>query len=488
MKTLGRIGLALLGVAAIIGVVVAYRTVTYRAPGAIDFGRIALADAPAIDVGRAAEHVAEAVRIRTISHQDPQEDDAREWERLHSWLQSTYPAAHAVMTRELVGGRALLYTWLGSDPSLEPVVLMAHQDVVPVDEGTEKAWKHPAFDGVIADGAVWGRGAFDDKGSLVGLFEAADALAASGFHPRRTVLIISGHDEEVGGSGVRAAAALLKSRHTTAAFSLDEGMCVVTGILGRPVALVGVAEKGFATLKVTALATGGHSSAPPTETGIEVLAKAVLAITGRPFPMRFGGPAADMTRALAPVSGLVATMAVANEWLFAPMLVRALASTPAGAASLHTTIAPTMLRGSPKDNVLPQQASAWINYRIKPGDTMRDVLERAAAATSGLRVTLAWDGDANDPPPVSSTDSDGYRLIAALASEGGRLPVAPALTPGTTDSRWIVGVARHIYRFSPAVVGPQDLEMIHGTNERLTLDNLKRMTTFYARLIATASR
>ena len=488
MKTLARSGLALLGLVLVVAAVVAYRTVTYQAPGAIDFSKIAIAEGPAIDVGRAAEHVAEAVRIKTISHQDPREDDAREWERLHVWLQSTYPAAHAAMTRELVADRGLLYTWSGTDPSLEPVVLMAHQDVVPVDEGTEKDWKHPPFDGIVADGAVWGRGAFDDKGSLVCLFEAADALASSGFRPRRTVIIISGHDEEVGGTGVRAAAALLNSRHTTAAFSLDEGMCVLTGILSRPVALIGVAEKGYATLKVTAPATGGHSSAPPPETGVEVLAKAVLAITGRPFPMRFSGPVADMTRALAPAAGTVATMAVANEWLFTPLLVRVIASDAAGAASLHTTIAPTMLRGSAKDNVLPQQATAWINYRIAPGDTMQDVMERAKAATSGLRVTLAWDGQANDPPPASSTDSDGYRLIAALASDGGRLPVAPSLTPATSDSRWLVGVARYVYRFWPIVIAPQDLEMVHGTNERITLDNLKRMTTFYTRLIATAAR
>jgi carboxypeptidase PM20D1 len=488
MKTIGRIGLVLLGVVVVIGAVVAYRTVTYQAPGAIDFGKITIADGPVVDVARAAGHLAEAVRIRTISHQDPRQDDAGEWVRLHAWLQATYPAAHAAMTRELLAERALLYTWAGTDASLEPVVLMAHQDVVPVDEGTEKDWKHPPFDGVIADGAVWGRGSFDDKGSLVGLFEAADALASSGFRPRRTVIVISGHDEEVGGSGVRAAAALLKSRHITAAFSLDEGMCVLTGILSRPVALIGVGEKGFATLKVTAPAAGGHSSAPPPETGVEVLAKAVLAITGRPFPMRFAGPVADMTRALAPASGRVATMAVANEWLFAPMLVRVIASDPGGAASLHTTIAPTMLRGSAKDNVLPQQASAWINYRIAPGDTMRDVMERAKAATSGLHVTLEWDGQANDPPPVSSTDSEGYRLIAALVSESGRVPVAPALTPGTTDSRWLVGAARHSYRFAPVVISSQDIEMVHGTNERITLDNLKRMTTFYVRLIATAAR
>ena len=330
---------------------------------------------------------------------------------------------------------------------------MAHYDVVPVTPGTEADWKHPPFDGVIADDAVWGRGSVDDKGTLVAIFEAVEALAASGFKPRRTVLILSGHDEEAGGSGARAVAEQWKSSGIRPSFALDEGLAVVADmpLLGRPVALIGVAEKGYATLRITAPAKGGHSSAPPPETGVEVLAKAVLGITSQPFPMRFDGPGADMVRALAPDAGFTVKMAVANDWLFAPLLVRKIAATPAGAASLHTTIAPTMLRGSPKENVLPQDATAWINYRIAPGQTAAQVMEHARSATKDLEVELAWEGRAYDPPPVSSDDSDAYRLIAALASDGGKLPVAPGLVTATTDSRSLAGIAQNVYRFSPMV-------------------------------------
>ena len=224
---------------------------------------------------------------------------------------------------------------------------------------------------------------------------------------------------------------------------LDEGLAVVEDfpLLGRPVALIGIAEKGYATLKVTAPAKGGHSSAPPPETGVEVLAKAVLAITGHPFPLRFEGPPADMVRALAPHAGTLVRMAVANEWLFGPLLIRKTASTPAGAASLHTTIAPTMLRGSPKENVLPQDATAWINYRIAPGNTAQQVMDRAREATTGLPVQLEWQGPAYDPSPVSSSDTDAYRVIAALASDDGRVPVAPGLVTATTDSRSFRGTS-----------------------------------------------
>jgi len=488
MRLAGRVSIALAGVVAALAAVVAVRTALYEAPAAAD-PAVELADVPAVDLARAATHLAEAVRLRTISHQDAAENDRAEWDRLHEWLANTYPAAHAVMSREIVAGHTLVYTWPGSDASRRPIVLLAHHDVVPVTPGTEGDWKYPPFDGVIAGDAVWGRGAVDNKGSLVGLFEALESLAATGFKPGRTVIVVSGHDEEAGGTGAAAAAELLKQRNVKAEFVLDEGLVVVADfpLLGRPLALVGIAEKGYGTLRITAPATGGHSFMPPPETGVEVLAKAVLAITSRPFPLRFEGPAADMVRALAPEARPAVKMAVANEWLFAPPLVRQISATPAGAASLHTTIAPTMLRGSPKENVLPQDATGWINYRIAPGHSADKVLQHATDATRGLGVNVEWVQPPYDPSPVSSVTSEGYRIIAAAAADGGSLPVAPGLVNATTDSRYFVGMAQDVYRFQPLVASLRELEMIHGTNEHLTLENLRRMTEFYAQVIATAA-
>ena len=490
MRWLARAGIAMAAVIGVVAAVVAVRTVTYRAPGGSDGAAVDFAPPVAVDLEGAARHLAEAVRIRTVSHQDPGENDWAEWERLRAWLRDTYPAFHSVATLELVADHTLLYTWAGSDPSLPPIVLLAHHDVVPVTPATEGNWTHPPFAGVVADGAVWGRGSIDDKSSLIGVFEAADALAASGFLPRRTVIIVSGHDEEAGGSGAAAAAELLQSRGVRPQFVLDEGLAVIADypVLGRPVALVGIAEKGYGTLEVTAPAKGGHSSAPPPQTGVETLARAVLAITAKPFPMEFDGPAAAMLRALAPEAGTLVRMAVANEWLFEPLLVRQLAATPAGAAMLHTTIAPTMLRGSPKENVLPQDAAAWINYRIAPGTPSAEVIERARKATDGLGVEVEWVHAPYEASPVSSTESPGYRIIAALAGDGGRTPVAPGLVTATTDSRAFSGIAEDVYRFQPIVASIREFEMIHGTDERLTLDNLQRLTSFYASLIATAAR
>jgi carboxypeptidase PM20D1 len=491
MRIVTRLLLVLLLSLLVLAAIVTYRTVTYAPPlAAASDAPIGLAPPIAIDVDRAARHLGEAIRFQTLSHQDPADNDVRQWEQLQTWLQATYPAIHAAMTREVVAGHTLVYTWPGTDPALPAIVLMAHQDVVPVTPGTEQDWRHPPFGGVVADGAVWGRGAIDDKGSLIGLFEGLEALAGSGFVPGRTVIVVSGHDEEAGGRGAAAAAALLKSRGVRVQFVFDEGLAVISDfpLLARPVALIGVAEKGYATLRVTAPAVGGHSSTPPPRTGVEVLAQAVLAIAEQPFPLQFQGPAADMMRALAPEASLVVRMAVANEWLFRPLLVRQIAATPAGAATLRTTIAPTMLRGSPKENVLPQDATAWINFRIAPGTTADDVMLRARQATQGLDVQLAWEGTAYDPSPVSSSTSEAFRVLAALANADGRTPAAPGLVNATTDSRHMVGLAEDVYRFQPIVESIEGLKMIHGTNERMTLDNLRRTAEFYARLVATTAR
>lgn len=490
MKTWTRVALTTVGAVALLGGVVAVRTATFKPATQVDLSAVKLVDATPVNQANAALHLSQAIQIQTISHQDKADNDWAQWDKLHAWLAATYPAAHTAMAREILPGRALVYTWQGSDPSLAPIILMAHQDVVPVTPGTEGDWKHAPFAGEIAEGAVWGRGSVDDKGSLVMMFEAADALAARGFKPKRTVIIVSGQDEEAGGTGAQAAAALLKSRGVKALFVLDEGMAVVQDfpMVGRPVAVIGLGEKGYATLKIVAPATGGHSSAPPKSTGVETLSKAVLAITSHPFPMRFEGPGADMIRAVAPYAGGIVKVAAANSWLFSPVLINTLGKSPASAATLHTTIAPTMLKGSPKENVLPQDATAWINYRIAPGQTAQDVMDRAKSVTKGLDVRLSWEGGrAIDPSPVSSSSSEGWSWIAALASEGGSIPVAPGLVTAGTDSRYMSGVAQDVYRFAPIHVSQNEFGMIHGTNEHMSLENLKRMTDFYTRLIASVA-
>ena len=262
-------------------------------------------------------------------------------------------------------------------------------------------------------------------------------------------------------------------------------------MINSPAMMIGVAEKGYATLRVTAPAIGGHSSAPPkpSEIGTINLAKAVLAIDAKQFPMELRGPGKSMVEVLAAKIGGSAKMAAANTWLFGPLLVSKMSASPASAAMLHTTIAPTMLTGSPKENVLPQSATALINYRIAPWDTSADVLARAEAATKGLPVTVGWTERApQEPSPVSSSNSLGWNLIAAsaLADHPGTV-VAPYLVVAGTDSHHFTLVSNDVYRFQAISLASTDIKMIHGTNEHMTLDSLTSLIRFYARLIATAA-
>ena len=483
MKRIRTILLALVLLGVLVVGVMLVRTQIAARQSAIS--RIELPAWIGVKADAAPQHLSRALQFKTVSHDVTTEDNSEAWAGLRDWLIRTYPKFHEAAIREVVGKGTLVYTWKGTDTSLEPIILMAHQDVVPVAEDTLNAWKAPPFSGAIRDGAVWGRGAVDDKGSLVALMEAAELLAVRDFHPRRTVILVVGDDEETLGSGARGAAQVLKARGVRAQFLLDEGDLVITDfpLTGKPVALIGIAEKGYATLRVTVRAPGGHSSAPPKDTGATTLARAVVAINDHGFPLRFNELTAGTLKALIPGLPFPMRMVIANDWLFGPMLTTKIAATPYGAAGLHTTTAPTMLSGSLQDNVLPTTSVARINYRIMPGDTTEKVMANARSAVGRLPVELSWEGETAEPPPVSSANAESFTVIAALASEICHAQPAPALITATTDSRYLVGTAKDIYRFWPISMSGQDLEMIHGVNEYLSLQNLEAMIEFYARLI-----
>jgi carboxypeptidase PM20D1 len=490
MGMIRKIALASVAVVAVGAAVVGVRTANF-APEAVNDGRsIKIATAPAVNIATAAAHLGEAVRFRTVSNQNRADNQPEQWNNFQQWLVTTYPAVHRAMQREIVAGGTLIYTWPGSDAAAQPIILMAHQDVVPVTPGTESDWKHPPFDGVIADNAVWGRGTVDDKGSLIALFEALEGLAANGFAPRRTVYLVSGHDEEVSGGGAAAAAKLFAERKVRALFTLDEGSLIIQDapVVNGPAILIGVAEKGYATLRVTANATGGHSSMPPKDTGVVNLARAVLAIHDKPFPIELRGPAADMIAVLGGEAGGLTKAAVANQWLFGALLREQVAATPSGAAAFHTTIAPTMLTGSPKENVLPQSANALINYRIAPWNRSADILRRAREATHGIPVDLSWVKPPREPSKISSTRSQGWQLIAAAARpHAPTAPISPYLVVGGTDGRNFEDVSDDVYRFMPMHLTIEGTAMLHGTNEHMSLANLQRMIIFYSTLIGTSA-
>lgn len=485
----------LFGVVALIVLLVAvilFRTFTYG--GAATGERVELPPVPEVSADRAASHLSEAIQFRTITvaSGDPRVGQEGPWLELHDWLETTYPAAHAAMSRELVPGTlSLLYTWEGSDPSLDPLLLMAHQDVVPVNIGTEDDWTGAPFAGEIVDGYVYGRGALDDKGSLVALMEAADALAANGFQPKRTVLIMFGHDEEVLGHGAEAGIALLKSRGISPVMALDEGFAIIdpSPLTGKPMAYIGVSEKGYLTLTLTALAEGGHSSTPPRDSAAVRLARAIVALDENQMPADFSKPpVSDLFRVSAPDLPFMQKMAFANLWLFAGSVDSAMADIPAGNAMIRTTTAPTMLAGSAKENVLAQRAMATVNFRVHPNNTVEDVIKHVKDVTSdikGIEVTVSDGGiSGSEASPVSPTDNKAYAVLASVAeAQGGGAAVAPGLVLGATDARYASAITDSVYRFAPSVLNPTDLSGFHGTNERLAVENMKRLSEGYAQII-----
>jgi carboxypeptidase PM20D1 len=478
------IALALAALAGFVG----YRAYSFTAPPPPAEVAIPDINAYQIDADAAAQRLAQAVRFRTVSLVGDS-GEREQFVQFHSWMRETYPAFHAAARLEPVGELSLLYTWDGGDPAQPPILLLAHQDTVPAPQDTRPQWRVDPFAGVIADGAVWGRGAIDDKASVIAILEAAELLAAAGRRPARTVLIAFGHDEEVSGEhGAGAMAALLRQRGVRAWFALDEGLATIAShpLTGRPASLIGISEKGFGTLRVTAVGQAGHSSIPPPETAVSRLALAVTAIHEMPVDRSLGeGPGMQMMRALAPDLSMTTRTALSNEWLFAALLRSQLAGNAPAQALLGTTIAPTMIQGGVRANVLPAEATARINLRIHPRDRAADLLRRAQAATAEIEgVAVDWDEPPRDPSPVSSVESSSYALIAAMARASvPEARVAPGLVLGGTDSRLYTDVAENVYRYQPIVLTEADLEGVHGINEHISVENFGRMVRFYAGLI-----
>ncbi len=447
-----------------------------------------------VDEAGAAGRLAEAVRLRTVSSRTEAGLNADQFHALRTLLQRRFPRVHAALKREVVGELSLLYTWEGDDPQARPIMLMAHQDVVPIAPGTDGDWSEAPFSGSVKNGYVWGRGSWDDKGNLLSQLEAVELLLASGYKPSRTLYLAYGADEEVGGlRGAAKIAALLKSRGVRLDFVLDEGLLVLEGVLPglrQPAALIGVAEKGFLSVVLNVSATPGHSSMPPVKGGsaIGMMSAALKRLDDHQLPGGIRGVAGEMFDTLAPEMGGFSRVALSNLWLFGPVVQKQLERAASTNAVLRTTTALTIVNAGNKDNVLPGRAEATVNFRILPGDRKEQVMEHVrghvGAVVPASQFELYALPGAVDASKVAPTDSAQYRTLNRTIREV--FPdalVAPGLMVAGTDSIHYGEISDHVFKFSPVRANAEDLKRFHGTNERLSIANYADAIRFYHRLI-----
>lgn len=480
-----RLALGLAALVVLLVAVVLVRTFMYTPPGQED--RELVTHTPDRDV--LAQRLSEAMQFRTISRQEPEPGDRQAFDGFIAWFGQTYPEAHAAMDRTLIAEQTILMTWEGKDTSAKPVLLTAHYDVVPVIPGTEDLWERDPFAGVIDGGYVWGRGALDNKGAIIVMMEAATLLLERGFQPERTIYFSFGHDEEIGGgTGAAGVVDHLKAQGVQLAWSLDEGSFVLDGLIpgvSKNVAMINVAEKGYVTIDLVATAQGGHSSMPPQDSAVTLLAEAIVKLRNAPVPGGLEGISGAAYGTLARHMPFMQRMAFANQWLFGGMIEDQLSAIPAGNAMLRTTTAPTMLTASIKENVLPINATATVNFRLHPRDTIETVVAHVQQVV-GPDIEVRPRPRGGNASPVASTSSEGFMSIASAAQDVLEdIIVAPGLTVAGTDSKHYAKVADDAYRFHPFVVTSEDIVTIHGTNERISIDNLVLGTDFFVQLMTT---
>jgi carboxypeptidase PM20D1 len=479
--------LALLGIVILAGILV-YRAQTYFEERQVDVEPSA---PPPFDIAAASARLAAAIRYPTISYDDPSKLDAAAFAGLREHMAASFPRVYAAGDPRVVSEHSLLFRFPGARAELKPALFMGHIDVVPVDDVTRDQWEYPPFSGAIEDGVIWGRGVMDDKVTVFALLEAMEMLLASGGQFERTIYFAFGHDEEVGGPrGAASIAALLADEGVEFEFVLDEGGAVIEGMVSgidAPVATVGIAEKGFVNLRLTVDAPGGHSSQPPEHTAAGILSEAIVNLEANQFP-------GDMSYTRLTLDYLGSQMSfgrrllLANLWLFEPLVERVMSANASTAAGIRSTIAATMLEGSSKSNILPTRASAVVNVRIMPGDSVASVKEHFVSVIDDPRVAVTTFME-NEPSAVSPTDSLGYRLIEKnIRMMDESVIVAPYLVIGGTDSKHFYALSPNIYRFFMVRANAQTLKRIHGINEQLPVADYSSAISFFYQLIRDSAR
>lgn len=501
-----------------------------RAFNSLQMKGVAVVNVP-VDADAAARRLSAGIKIPTISNQDRKDFDEKAFKDYHAFLEKAYPLAHKTMEREVLGDPrkySLLYTWKGTNPALDPIILMGHQDVVPVVPGTEKQWEHGAFSGDIAGGYIWGRGALDDKVMIQAIFEAIEMHVRKGFKPTRTIFLVFGQDEEVGGAeGVKNIVAALKARGVkNVALVLDEGLPLAPGLfpgIKAPTAPIGTAEKGYVSLELKVAGAGGHSAMPPRNSNIGILAQAITKLEANPFPYRITQAVRDQYRFMGPelpekYHALLAEVALGKDsakpaipqaqaaaeygdnvnvaWQSQSAseeeFIRYMLTNPMTTALLHTTTAVTMVNGGIKENVMPPFATAVVNFRILQGETVQSVIDFATKVIDDKRVAVKDISASINPSPVSDPYGQEYKLLEKTIRQTWGTPdliVMPYLVIGGADAKWFAAsdMTKNVFRFTAVrVESAADSARWHGVNERVLVTEYAKSIGFFHQFIVNA--
>ena len=435
------------------------------------------------DGDRVVDTLAELIRCKTVSYSDPSLEDDAEFEKLVELLPRLYPKVFEICELKRLSGRALLLRWPGKHNDA-PSVLMAHYDVVPVDEAK---WDKPPFAAIIEDNVMWGRGTLDTKATFNGIFSAADHLIRQNFQPENDLYFAFSGGEEVNGPGANNIVQYFLDNQITPAMVVDEGGAVVENVfpgVKQPCGLIGVAEKGMINAQFRTLSAGGHASAPKPHTPVGILSRACCRLENHPFPMRMTKPAADMFDTLGRHSSFLYKLLFANMWCFS-WVIDLLGRISGGEinALVRTTVAFTQMEGSSARNVIPTEAKMVANMRLNPHDSV-------ASALAYLRHTVKEDAveitalESSEPSRISRTDCEGWdRVAATVAETWPGCIVSPYLMVQCSDSRHYGRISDRVYRFSAMALTNEERATIHGNNERIPLSTIHKTVEFYIRLM-----
>ena len=443
-----------------------------------------------VDLDRYVNNLSKAIQIPTISNLDESKVDWEKFDEFHAFLESAYPLIHEKLTKTVISTRSLIYHWASTHPEKEPICMLAHQDVVPINPGTEDDWDYAPFSGAVEEGFVWGRGALDIKNHLIGVMEAVETLLEEGYVPERDVYLCFGHNEEVMGMGESSGAWCIMNWFKEQGIKLDsvidEGGAIlpvnIKGVINSNLAGVGIAEKGHVNFDISVIGKGGHSSQPPKHTALGKLSKIITELEKNQFKAELTPQLNSLFTEIGKNTTYPVRCVASNLPILKPLVTKICSNIPAAASMMRTTTAVTMCQASPQANVLPQKATATVNFRIMPGQTVEDV-EKHIRKIAGPDVEISSFNGKN-PSAVSPTDSRAFKVIEQICkSMNPKNIVAPYLVMGGTDARHYEPVCDNIYRYSPFLVDTKLLLTTHGTNERIPISSMADGVAFFKRYI-----